>query len=213
MIVGDRFERLLVHQIFPRSRRLKIKGKAICLCDCGIIVSVNRDDLLSGHTKSCGCLKNEIVAKRNFKHGMGSATYRVKEYSVWAGIKTRCYNQKASNYKYYGARGIRMYEKWKNSFEAFLKDVGICPGNGFTVDRKNNDGNYEPGNVKWSTHTEQMRNSEQCKTTLIKAIEIVRLARSGMPLKEIGKIYGLSKSGAGHIARGRCFKEAQETHL
>jgi hypothetical protein len=80
-----------------------------------------------------------------------------KEYNAWRGAKARCSNPKERNYKHYGGRGISMCERWRDSFEAFLSDMGTAPPD-LSIDRINNEGNYEPGNCRWATRSEQMRN-------------------------------------------------------
>lgn len=103
-------------------------------------------------TKSCGCYAKKVAKETALKHGM-SAT---KEYRAWLGIKTRCYNSKDPNYKQWGGRGIKMYEKWLNDFESFLSYVGNAPSKFHSLDRyPNNNGDYEPGNVRWATMKQQ----------------------------------------------------------
>ena len=94
------------------------------------------------------------------KHGESVATSA--EYRAWNSIKRRCYNPNAVDYKYYGAKGVRVSDKWLNSFETFLKDVGRKPTSEHSLDRfPNKKGNYEPGNVRWATKIEQMRNMDR----------------------------------------------------
>jgi hypothetical protein len=81
------------------------------------------------------------------------------EYQAWCSMKGRCYNPKHQRYNYYGARGITVYDSWRNSFMEFLKDMGRRPSPQYSLDRMNNNGNYEPGNCKWSTKAEQMNNT------------------------------------------------------
>lgn len=110
-------------------------------------------------TKSCGCFAKEIASKRHTKHGLT----HTKEYRTWLGIKTRCYNKKDESYKHWGGRGIRMYSRWLNSFETFLKYVGVAPNKNLSLDRINNDGNYEPGNVRWATSKQQSNNKRDSR--------------------------------------------------
>ncbi|HBF42328.1 MAG TPA: hypothetical protein DDW42_01620 [Desulfobacteraceae bacterium] len=133
------------------------KGKQlywICLCECGNEVNVNKYALTSGHTKSCGCLFREVQKKINTTHG---GTYS-EEYTTWCSMKQRCYYVKNKRYKDYGGRGIKVCEKWKNDFTSFLNDMGKRP-NGMSIERKNNDGDYEPSNCKWATGKQQGRNN------------------------------------------------------
>jgi len=132
------------------------KGEGVylnCECDCGIIKDVIIKNLKSGVSKNCGCVRNKKTSERNFKHGLRFT----KIWSVWSGMKHRCYNKKARQYKDYGGRGISVCDEWRDSFIDFFNAVGAVP-NGKSLDRIDNDGNYEPSNVKWSTHKEQSRN-------------------------------------------------------
>lgn len=117
-----------------------------CVCLCGNECSINKYKIISGHTRSCGCLY------RKYKGKSGSATY-----NSWHTMIHRCYNQKMECYKWYGARGIIVCERWKESFLNFLEDMGERP-TGKTLDRIDNNGNYEPSNCRWSTYKEQCRN-------------------------------------------------------
>jgi len=128
----------------------------LCKCDCGKKVSVKNYNLLSGNTKSCRCLSilTNKENKTNIKHGLS----RSKEYKTWCGMKTRCYNPNDSYYNRYGGRGIKVCGRWLNSFENFLEDMGKRPSPKHSIDRINNDGDYEPSNCKWATGVEQIRN-------------------------------------------------------
>lgn len=139
-----------------------------CRCDCGNEVIVPSGKLTSGRKKSCGCLAKEIasnIAKTGSNrriHGMK----HTKLYSVWNTMKFRCFNNNAPNFKDYGGRGITVCDEWKNSFQAFYDCVSKLPHfgeEGYSLDRINNDGNYEPDNVRWATRTEQNNNRRRYK--------------------------------------------------
>lgn len=151
-VVGKKFGRLLVERI-ERNRYTK----AFCRCDCGGTKWVQVNKLLDEHTQSCGCLRKEKVSAANKTHGQSKS----RTYAIWMAMNNRCRNRKSSDYRYYGARGIVVCERWK-SFENFLADMGERPGR-MEIDRINNDGNYEPGNCRWTDRKTQNRNSRHAR--------------------------------------------------
>jgi|SRR5690606_13156339 len=157
-LTGEVFGRLTVDRIvrgeYPNGRTWI---KWACHCECGEKSEVVSQNLLSGHTKSCGCLNKEIVSILKTKHGMRGTP----EYQSWAGMKTRCDNPEADNYEYYGGRGIKYCEDWE-SFELFFRDMGERP-DGMTLDRINPDGDYCKENCRWATKKEQSFNSRLSK--------------------------------------------------
>lgn len=128
-----------------------------CQCDCGNFCFAPLNSLTTGRKQSCGCLMNETRGVSRITHHKSNE----KIYVVWQGMKQRCFKTYHKNYKDYGGRGITVCEEWKNSFEAFYEHVSQLPHygeEGYSLDRINNNGNYEPGNVKWSTQFEQVHN-------------------------------------------------------
>jgi hypothetical protein len=122
-------------------------------CECGTKIDKNRKLVEKGKVKSCGnreCFNKQSKSKHSkSKHSL---------YTTWLGMKDRCYNVNQPGYANYGGRGIVVCDRWLESFENFLEDVGEKPSSKHSIDRKDNDGNYEPSNVKWSTSQEQQRN-------------------------------------------------------
>lgn len=145
---GMKFGRLAV---ISRGLNLGSKVRWLCVCECGKQVQVDANSLAQGLTTSCGCAR----------FGANHATHRrtnTPEYHSWSGIKQRCLNPRSHAFENYGARGIKVCQQWIDSFEQFLADVGSRPGVGYSIDRIDNDGNYEPGNVRWATASEQSNN-------------------------------------------------------
>jgi hypothetical protein len=158
-IPGQRFGRLTVigeaESLFLGSRRIR---RFKCLCDCGNETTVLRDLVLrkGRGTKSCGCLAIEIARVVKRKHGHRSKAYTSPTYDSWQSMLDRTRAKSGDHYLHYVLRGITVCERW-HIFENFLADMGPRP-DGKTIDRINNDGNYEPGNCKWSTAREQRSN-------------------------------------------------------
>ena len=160
-IAGQRFGRLVAQHELPERKCQKIMW--FCLCDCGKTVEVFGANLRRGNTKSCGCLRSELVGAGNTTHGHSKRGQMSREYKSWANMITRCTNTSDPHYMYYGGRGIAVCDRWLNSFENFLSDMGTCPAD-LTIDRKNNDGNYEPDNCRWGTKIQQMNNTRRNAT-------------------------------------------------
>ena len=155
--VGVKFGRLSAIEKINKNWKVKYR----CICDCGNEVIIASSNLTSGNSRSCGCLASEQASERlightySLTHGHTRNYNKTKEYIAWTSMKDRCYNTNRHNYHRYGGRGIKVCERWLNSFEEFLEDVGKSPGDEYSIDRKDNDGNYEPGNVRWATVEEQ----------------------------------------------------------
>ena len=154
-MVGQTFGRLVVLGCPSRDKH----GTAFfpCRCECGASALVRGDHLRSGRTQSCSCLQRERLSVRNKVHGLRAHPL----YYTWKGMKQRCYDSSHKHYQGYGGRGITVHPAWVDSLKAFIayieKELGPRP-EGHTLDRINNDGNYEPGNLRWASAQQQADN-------------------------------------------------------
>lgn len=167
--IGDRFGQLIILE--------KINTRIpyfICKCDCGNTKNIRRDHLKSGGTISCGCYQSAASSQRVSKMHKGNITHGMtgtRIYGIWCGIRQRCTNPNAKFFSYYGGRGIKVCDRWLDSFENFLADMGE-PQAGYTLDRVNNEGNYEPNNCKWVTRKEQASNTRRNRNITYKGVTL-----------------------------------------
>lgn len=150
-ILGVRFSRLVPIEFKYNKGGHKFY---LCQCDCGKQSTPSNYALLSGNTKSCGCLALEIRKRVNITHGLSKSP----EYHAWNEMKKRCNNPNSNTYNYYGGRGIKVCDRWQTSFENFLKDMGNKPTPQHSIDRKNVEKGYSPDNCRWATWQEQASN-------------------------------------------------------
>lgn len=147
-ISNQKFGNLFAIKMIGRNE----SGSAIweCICDCGSVRHVSSADLRGGRTISCGCLNKKAFTK----HGLSKSP----EHSAWRAMIGRCHTPTNKRWNYYGGRGITVCDQWRSDFLAFYTHIGPRPGAGYSIDRIDVNGNYEPGNVRWATQKCQSRN-------------------------------------------------------
>jgi len=199
--IGKQFGRLTVISYSGNQ-------KWLCQCICGVMVTPFGASLNNGHTKSCGCLKQELTSIRSKRvntthaHSRSNFGRPTLTYKSWLSMKQRCLNSKKDNFHLYGGRGIMICPEWIDSFDTFLQDIGErSPGT--TLNRINRNGNYEPGNCEWADKKRQ--ESSECKAILrgysnpqskltentVKAIRFLYSTKE-WKLKELAKQYDVS---------------------
>jgi hypothetical protein len=151
----------LIGRVFGRLTVLAYAGRLgknavsywLCRCTCGTEKVVNGGSLTIGETQSCGCLRREMLGDRVRTHGMTNSS----EFSSWRSMLSRCYEPRNASYPRYGARGVTVCQRWRDSFEAFLADMGPKPTPRHSIERQNSTVGYQPGNCVWATRKQQQR--------------------------------------------------------
>lgn len=157
---GQRFGRLTVVREIDRSPT--DRRRVLCRCDCGAECEVFACNLTNGHSLSCGCAPRGLIVERSRRHDHAHRGAVSRTYVSWCAMIDRCTNPNATQWKHYGGRGITICDHWRESFEAFLEDMGERPPER-SLDRIDPDGNYEPGNCRWATRTQQARNRRSAR--------------------------------------------------
>lgn len=192
---GKRFGRLLVIERSP-SKRGDRNAFWRCLCECGntaVAAAAN----IGRTTFSCGCLAKETKTAllKTARYTQTHAMSKTPEHSAWIRMKQRCYNPKDRKYPRYGARGITVCKRWRNSFDAFWADMGPRPSAKHSINRIDNDGNYTPNNCSWALPTAQVRNRSNTLTATIGPITL--------PIQEWCEVMQIKRSKLKELVRSR----------
>jgi hypothetical protein len=159
IVAGDRFTRLVFLGFADCVRRHRPRGRFHC--DCGAEAVCDLDVVMRGETKSCGCIRREKTKARRTVHGESGSALNTPEYRTWKNMRRRCRDPRSNRWALYGGRGIKVCEDWDTNYAAFPADMGRRPSPKHSIDRKDNNGNYEPGNCRWATAAEQRANQRR----------------------------------------------------
>ena len=178
-LTGQVFGRLTVLRRSSTAAHARVQWE--CACACGRTKVAQSSLLLNGHTQSCGCLGEETRGQSNRTHGATRGGH-TPEYRAWTHARQRCENPRDARFPRYGGRGIAVCERWW-SFENFLADMGPRPSSSHSIDRIDNDGNYEPGNCRWATKKQQARNKRNSR--------VIEYAGRSMPVAAWAEAVGV----------------------
>lgn len=174
---------------------------AVFKCQCGVNFIGTASEVISGRLKSCGCLRGAPV----MVDGVRSVSHPL--YPTWTNMIRRCHAPNASRYERYGGRGIKVCKRWRESFAAFVSDMGARP-EGCQIDRIDNDGDYEPSNCHWASVRSNVRNSTKTKLTECQVREIRENAEMATPA-QLAEQYSVSRSAIYSILRNENWKDIQ----
>jgi hypothetical protein len=186
-MIDKEFGRYTVISLAPRDSGGR--AKALCRCQCGTEKIVDCYSLKKGTSTSCGCRRDEVTTARNITHGMCGT----REHNIWRSMILRCTQESRGDYKHYGGKGVKICDEWlgEKGFENFYSHIGPCPSLDHTIDRKESNGHYEPGNVRWATMEEQARNKSNNRMLTYKGetkclaewVEITGLTRAALTFR------------------------------
>lgn len=199
--IGERYGRLTVRKFHSRRGHKKL---FVCVCDCGTERVVYDSNLRSGHTTSCGCRHDEQRRLTHRTHGLA----KTAEHDIWVNIKQRCSNPSNPAFNRYGGRGITICAEWRDDFAAFLAYVGPRPSPDMSIDRIDNERGYEPGNVRWATASEQVKN----RRPLPRWAKTYELDGRQWTIQEVAKERGIPPVRIyNRLAKGWTFADAVNT--
>lgn len=194
-LVGKKFGRLTV---IKRVENVN-PSKFLCICECGNKKDISSSCLRKGFTRSCGCLNRELTISRNYRHGEGIDFQCTREYRAWLHLKGRCLQHNDKSFKRYGGRGIKVCDRWLESYSNFLKDMGRCP-KGYSIERVNNNGDYSPDNCIWLPLSLQAKNTS--KNIVLTAYGKTMILKDWA--ENLGVSYGAIKW---HLNKGKAMHE------
>lgn len=185
--------------------------KWLCVCECGVERDVDASNLRTGLSRSCGCLAREITSAKSRTHGLGDSTM----YWRWANMIHRCYVEKNRSYHRYGGRGISVCDRWrfgigaKSGMELFYADMGDPPFPGASLDRIDNDGNYEPENCRWADSSCQVQNSTISKLTAASVRRIKQQWGQGRSIVDLAAEYGVSQNAVRAVVKNKSWRNVE----
>lgn len=164
--IGEKYSRLEIIDFIKKEKSIEYYN---CKCICGNFKIIRYSDIINNKTKSCGCYRKEVAtknAKLKITHGHTKKFNISSEYYSWASMINRCTNIKCKEYSKYGAKGIIICDRWLESFENFIEDMGLKPDKSYSIDRIDNNGNYKLSNCRWATRIEQQNNKSNNKKVI-----------------------------------------------
>lgn len=196
---GVKRGRLTIIKEAERSKTNKTRW--LCKCECGNEKIIPTSDLRHGNVRSCGCLAKEHSRNINLHHGHSINGKTTSEYNSWMAMKNRCLNKKYKEFKYWGGRGITVYQPWVESFELFLKHMGPKPSKDYSIDRfPDKNGNYEPGNCRWANEKEQQNNRRNNRWLELNGMK--------MTVTQWALFFGVTQSViSGHLRNGKTIEQ------
>lgn len=169
-LTGVRFGSLVAVEDVGRAKDGQVLWR--CRCDCGATHQARAGKLRTGEVTSCGCQKSRKCREVNIKHGLSAQGGMTPEYRTWANMIDRCENPRNKQFADYGGRGVRLCDEWRHSVQAFVAYMGKKPSSRHSIDRIDVNGNYEPGNCRWSTPVEQNRNKRNTRRFVVDGREM-----------------------------------------